>query len=111
MAIGFRASSAAGIASSGQTTSQAITIPAAAAAGDVLVVFAAQVPISATVPTLTATSTGTAPVAAAATQTASESLPATLGARPFTVVCGAGDAGKVITVSSTTSDHAGRMTS
>lgn len=102
MAIGFRASSAAGAASTTQVTSQAITIPAAVAAGDVLVILAAQVPISATSPTLSIASTGTAPVAAAAQQTGSESLPATLGARPWTVVCGAGDAGKVITVTSTT---------
>lgn len=102
MAIGFRASSAAGAASATQVTSQAITVPAAVAAGDVLVVCAVQVPISAVTPTLSIASTGTAPVAAAAQQTGSESLPASLGARPWTVVCGAGDAGKVITVSSTT---------
>jgi hypothetical protein len=102
MAIGFRASSAAGAASSsGSGTSQAVTIPAAVATGDVLVVCAVVVPISATTPTLSIASTGTTPVAAAAQQTASESLPATLGVRPWTVVCGSGDAGKVITVSST----------
>lgn len=102
MAIGFRASSAAGAVSTAQNPSQTITIPAACAAGDVLVIYAVQVPISSSLPVLAATSTGTTPVAAAATQSASESLPATVGGRPFTVVCGAGDAGKVITVSSTT---------
>jgi hypothetical protein len=102
MAIGFRASSAAGATSSSQVSSQAVTIPASVAAGDVLVVLGVQVPISSVTPTLSIASTGTAPVAAAAQQSASESLPATLGARPWTVVCGAGDAGKVITVSSTT---------
>jgi hypothetical protein len=102
VAIGFRASSAAGAVSTSQVSSQAITIPAACAAGDVLVIYAIQVPISATVGTLSIASTGTTPVAAAAEVSASESLPATVAARPWTVVCGSGDAGKVITASSTT---------
>jgi hypothetical protein len=73
MAIGFRASSAAGAASASQVSSQAITIPAAVAAGDVLVIGAVQVPISATGPTLPIASAGTTPVAAVTVAAVSES--------------------------------------
>ena len=102
MAIAFRASSAAGAATSSQVTSETVTIPAAVLAGDVIVIHAVQVPISSTVGVLTVTSTGTTPVAQGSQATASETLPATVAGGIWTIIASSSDAGKVITVASTT---------
>lgn len=87
-----------------QATSQAITVPAGVLNGDLILVVASQVPLTGTTTdTISAASTGTAPVQVGSTQHVANSIPSNLNAAVFKVAAGASDAGKVITVSSTES--------
>lgn len=101
-AITFNTST--GADSSGtQTTSQAVTVPAGVLEGDVLLVVASQVTLLSSGSTLTATSTGTAPVQLGTTQSATVGIPATENVAVYKVIAGASEVGKTITVTSAAS--------
>lgn len=101
---------AAGDSGGSQVTSQTITVPAGILGGDVVLIWAICVPISSTVATITASSTGTAPVAVTGGNiTGTEPLPATVTGRLFTFTAAgatgsaSSDVGKVITLTYSTS--------
>lgn len=87
------------------TTTQAITVPAGVKGGDVVLVYANAVVLTATAPAITASSTGTSPVSAHAPVTGTESFPAAIAGAVWqfkaagTLGAASPDVGKVITVS------------
>jgi hypothetical protein len=82
-----------------QTTTQAVTVPAGVLAGDVVLMKADIVVLTGTPPTITASSTGTAPSLAGSEDSGSESLPAAVTGAVFYFVASGSDAGKVVTFS------------
>jgi hypothetical protein len=103
MTIGPRASSSATATSSSAVTTQAITIPAAVAFADVVLIEAVCLPVTTTTPPVITvqSSTGTTPQAFGTPATGSEPLPASVSGTPFRFVASTSDAGKVITFQST----------
>lgn len=102
MTISPRASSSATATSAGAVTIQAITIPAAVAFGDEVLIYAVCLPVTTTTPPVITvqSSTGTIPQAFGTPATGSEPLPASVSGTPFQFTASASDAGKVITFQS-----------
>jgi hypothetical protein len=103
MTIGPRASSSATATSASALTQQAITIPAAVAFGDAVLIYAVCLPVTTTTAPVVSvlSSTGTTPQAFGSPATGSEPLPASVSGTPFQFTASASDAGKVITFQST----------
>src|SRR6266478_2306388 len=102
MAITFRASSGFTVASGSSTTTQAVTIAASVAFGDVVLLEVVCLPVTTTTPPVLTvqSSTGTTPVKDDAA-TGFEPLPASVSGTVFHFIASASDAGKVITFQST----------